>query len=148
MNINKYTAYFHDGTVHDIKHKKNRIELSIESAELLPEWNEDNILLSNRETLSGNLHLEGVSSIKINEVPFHGVLSVLINTYDDGYIFHIEIHGNKLTLLVSWMRHYQKRYSEETDLFTIQIEAEKIYWENIPDLFDADWGTPFRIFDG
>lgn len=137
MKISKYTSYFHDGLVHDIKHNENTIELSIESAELLPEWNEENIILSKRNTITGKLHLEGVSSVKING---KSLRDKLIKNYDDGNIYHIEIQGKKLLLEVSW-ENYPPKKREETDVFTIYIEAEKIYWENILTLFDAIWDS-------
>ncbi len=133
--IDKYTSYFHDGIVHDIKHLKKNIIISIESAQLLPEWNLDNIVLSNRDTISGNLHLEKVKIIFVNR-KIHN--NKLIKTYDDGSIYHFGIQNNKMILKVSW-ENYPPKQREETDVFTIEIEAEKITWENIPTLFDASW---------
>jgi len=133
--IDKYTSYFHDGIVHDIKHLKKNITISIESAQLLPEWNLDNIVLSNRDTISGNLHLEEVKIIFVNR-KIHN--NKLIKTYDDGSIYHFGIQNNKMILQVSW-ENYPPKQREETDVFTIEIEAEKITWENIPTLFDASW---------
>lgn len=66
MEIDKYTSFFHDGIVHNIVHKNDKLELSMESAELIPEWNEDNIDLSKRSTISGILYLERIKSIEIN----------------------------------------------------------------------------------
>jgi hypothetical protein len=57
IKIEKYASLFHDGDISQIKHVNNEIELWMESAEILPEWNEDNILLSKRNTITGKLHL-------------------------------------------------------------------------------------------
>lgn len=133
MDIRKYAGFFHDGTIHDVNHVKNKIIILMESAELLPEWNEDNIALSKYGTISGHLHLEDIQSIFIDEKPYFGILK---KTYDSSDVFHFEIQKNKVTLLVQWIN-YPPKPREETDVFTIEIEAKKIYWENIPSLFES-----------
>jgi hypothetical protein len=132
FNLEKYTSYFHDGTVHDIKYIKNTIIISIESAELRPEWNEDNIALSKRNTISGNLHLENFGNIRINGKIYK---EKLVKTYDSSDVYTFEIHARKVLLLISWINYPPKR-REETPFSEYEIEAEKIYWENIPTLFD------------
>ena len=137
MNIIDYASYFHDGIVHDIKHEGDKLEISMESAELLPEWNENNIVISERNTICGNLHLEKISKIMMDEKLFEEPIT---KNYDDGNIYHFAICENKLLLEMSW-ENYPPKPREETDVFTIQIEAEKIYWENIPTLFDEYWDS-------
>ena len=132
FKINKYTSYFHDGTIHDIKYKKNKIIIAIESAELRPEWNKDNIKLSKRNTISGNLYLENFGNIRINGQIYK---EALIKNYDSSDVYTFEIHPNKVLLLISWIN-YPPKLREETPFSEYEIEAEKIYWENVPDLFD------------
>jgi hypothetical protein len=61
-----------------------------------------------------------------------------VQTYDEGNIYSFDIKENKLQLVISWINHSPKIY-EETDFFRIEIEADRIYWENILDLVN-----PFR----
>ncbi|MCH9609380.1 MAG: hypothetical protein S4CHLAM45_05210 [Chlamydiales bacterium] len=61
--------------------------------------------------------------------------------YDEGNISHFEIAKGKMVLQASWENYFPK-FPEETDVFKIEIEAEKIYWENIPTLFDESWDSP------
>ncbi len=137
FKIEKYTSYFHDGTVHDIKYTKNQIMIAMESAELRPEWNEDNITLSKRNTISGNLHLEDFGNIRINGQIYK---EKLLKTYDSSDVYTFEIHPNKVLLLISWIN-YPPKPREETPFSEYEIEAKKIYWENIPTLFDAHWNS-------
>ena len=133
MNINKYTGYFHDGTVHDIDHSNNKMEISMESAEILSEWNKDNIPLSKHSRISGKLHLEEIKSIRINDKIYNGKLK---KTYDSSDVYDFEIQKNKVILLISWIN-YPPKPPEKTDIFTIEIEVGRIYWENSPTLFDS-----------
>ena len=135
MDIQKYADYFHDGLVFDMRQKKNII-LSLESAELWPEWNKDNITLSKASTLSGNLHLEGVKSIYINEKKYDKLEMI----HDIGEIYHLKIIENTMVLAASWSNDPPK-LPEETDVYTYKIEAEKIYWENIPTAYDEFWDS-------
>ncbi len=41
--INKYGGYFHDGSIHQIKYQDKEIIISMERAELLPEWYWDRV---------------------------------------------------------------------------------------------------------
>ena len=139
FDIEKYAPYFHDGIVFDLKHEKNKcyINIEMESAELRPAWNQDNIILSKRRTISGRLHLEKINFIKINGKLCH---DELVKSYDEGNIYHLDIRNMNLKLEVSW-ENCPPKLKEETDVFAIEIEAEKIYWENIPTLFDAHWNS-------
>ena len=74
MNLYKYAAFFHDGSIIDIVHKEQNIEFSLTSAEMDEEENEDNILLSEDDSIQGKLHLEGVKSIVLDGKTFHGTL--------------------------------------------------------------------------
>jgi hypothetical protein len=133
VNISKYD--FHDGYVVDIKHINNKIEISMESAEISEEELKDDIALSDRNTIKGKLHIDGIKNININSKIF---FEKIVKTYDEGNIYSFDIQQNTLILIVSWINHAPKIY-EETDFFRIEIEAEKIYWENIPDLANPFW---------
>lgn len=131
MDISKYTSFFHDGGIDDIKHIENRMIISMESAEMDKNDINEDITLSKYDTIQGKLHIEGIINITINEKPFSGVLKKI---YDSGNIFDFELGKNYVKLLVSWGNYPPK--SDIDDFSTIEIEAEKIWWENIPDLFD------------
>ena len=108
---------------------------ALESAELLPEWNEDNITHSKRNTISGKLHLEDLGSIRNNGQIYN---KKLVKTYDSSDVYTFEIYPKKILLLISWIN-YPPKPREETPFSEYEIEAEKIVWENIPTLFDASW---------
>ena len=56
MDISKYTAFFHDGAIRDIDHKHNKMELSMESAEMDKDDVKENIPLSKYDTIQGKLY--------------------------------------------------------------------------------------------
>lgn len=131
MNIAKYGGYFHDGALIIIQHFGNNIEFSMWSAEMDPEDMKDNIPLSSDDRLKGKLHVEGIKSIKINNQIFSGTLKLM---YDKGSIFDLEIKNGKVELQIIWETFRPK--PKEEGFCTIEIEAEKIYWEPIPDLIN------------
>lgn len=133
MNISKYD--FHDGYIINMEHINNTMEISMESAEISDEELKDDIILSDHDTIKGILHIEGIKTIKINDIVF---LKNFVKTYDEGNVSAFIIKENQMILIVSWINHAPKTY-EETDLFRIEIEAEKIYWENIPILVNPFW---------
>lgn len=133
VNISKYD--FHDGCLINLKHFDNKIELSMESAEISDEELVNKIILSKQNTIKGKLHLEKIESIKINNQTFSGVLK---QEYDVGKIFSFQIEDNIVILMVGWENHPPKIF-RQTDFYKIEIEANKIYWENTPDLVN-----PFR----
>lgn len=136
MTIEKYTAYFHDGGIRKIQHLENNLLLSMESAQMLPEWNEDNIELSKRDTISGQLFLEGIKNIRENESSYAGEFKTK-EPYDRAGIYDFEIQSNTVSLLIWWVRFPPN--SKDSDIYKYEIEAEKIYWENISTLFDSNW---------
>ena len=52
--------------------------------------------------------------------------------YDSGSILDFEILNHKVILGIEWTDYPPK--PRKSDFSTIEIEAEKIWWENIPDL--------------
>jgi hypothetical protein len=133
MNISDYD--FHDGYIINMEHVNNKMKISMESAEISDEELKDDIILSNHDTIKGTLHIEGIKNFKINGAVF---LEKFVKTYDEGNISSFTIKGNKMILIISWINHAPKIH-EETDLFRIEIEGEKIYWENIPSLVNPFW---------
>jgi hypothetical protein len=136
--INKYAGYFHDGSIREIKHEKDSIIILIESAQLLPEWHWDRkkIPLSKRDTITGRLHLSHIKNIKKNDELFNETFKMI---YDHCDIFDLEIDEYRLKMLLTWVQYVPTR--QQTDMLSIEIEAEKIYWENIPTLFDDYWDS-------
>lgn len=130
MDINKYTSFFHDGTIMDIKRMGDEIEVLMESCQVRPEWNKDKIPLSDYQTIKGKLRLEGVKSISVNQRSINDIKMV----YDSSDISTFDIYNNKVKFLVTWIDYPPKKRREITE--TIEIEANKIYWENIPNLID------------
>jgi hypothetical protein len=121
-DITKYTDFFHDGSVTDIDHVGDELIISMESAEMSEEDVKD-------DRIRGKLHVEGIKDIKINHKPF---LKIIKKVYDDGGIFNFEIKKNSIELSIDWVNFPPKAKANEFSV--IKIEAEKIWWENIPDL--------------
>ncbi|MBM3191652.1 MAG: hypothetical protein FJZ63_03215 [Chlamydiae bacterium] len=138
MDISEYTDFFHDGSLIEIEHKNDKIELSMSSAEVDKTDLKEPIELSKSDRIMGKLHIEGVTSIKIGDNPLKKQLK---KEYDGGQIFDFEIKNLTVTLAIQWVNYPLK---PETNFFSvITIEGEKIYWENIPSLeyrkFQSKW---------
>lgn len=131
MDIQKYSSFFHDGTIISIFHHKNSIEILMESAEILPEWNMFHISLSRHQTITGILRLEEINIILINGSP----VTELKMPYDDGEILHFRFKEKKVDLLIKWRNFLPKIQVDSVD--HIIIEANKIEWDNIPSLLDG-----------
>ena len=127
MDITKYTGYFHDGSLLEIDARDNHIILSLESAEIDPMEIGDVKFLSKSNTLFGKLHLKNVKEVKGIQKPY---TSALCKTYDDGEILDLEVQPGEIFLLIQWVNFPPK--PKTNDVSSIEIEAEEIYWENIP----------------
>ena len=129
--ISKYTSYFHDGSLVAIEYGKNDTELTLtmESAEVDPEDINDPIRLSTEDRIKGKLHLNGISSICINDEKLSSPLKM---NYDDGNIFHFKIREDEVLLQIIWTN-YSPRNNDEA-FSTITIAVENVCWENIYDL--------------
>ncbi len=134
MDISKYVDYFHDGGLYDIKHRNGKIELFMCSAEMDPEDLKDDIPLGDYDRIKGILHLEDIKKITRNKQPFIGELKM---EHQSGEILDFEIVNDVVELGILWdnfkPKHQSMGYS------TITIKADKIYWENKPDLVDPYW---------
>lgn len=131
MNIANYAPYFHDGSIIDIYHDQSIVIFSMESAEISPEENIDNIVLSESLTIKGKLHMEGVDLITENEKQVSALLKML---FDSARILHLKIDGTTLSLDLEWVNF--PPHPEVTTYSFYKINARKIWWENIPDLYD------------
>lgn len=129
MNIKKYVGYFHDGNLININHHGNIVELFIESSQIEENEIDNKETLSKTSTLKGILYLINVKNIKLEDKKYEGILTKI---YDDGEILDLEIQGNKILLLVEWKNFPPK--VRTSDVSKIEIEADEIYWKNIPTL--------------
>lgn len=127
MDIRRYQDYFHDGSVIRFEYTTKNIVAVLESCEILPEWNLD-IELSSRHTITGKLHICGVKSLTVNgrqseRIPEHHPFI--------GSIMDLEVHnGTDVELLISWIGGIH----DDSISQLIKAEAERTYWENIPNL--------------
>ena len=126
MKISKYTSYFHDGEILDIKHIGDNIEIYMRSAEIDPNDMKDNLLLGPGNVLKGKLHIQGVKRIKMNENDFFGCVAKL---YEDNDLLHLNLKQNIVFLEIGWRGSHPFQH----DFSSFEIEAEKIWWENLPD---------------
>jgi hypothetical protein len=78
MDVVKYADYFHDGTLLKLKHVGNKIEITIISAEIIPEHMMKNMPALNKNRITGKLCLWGIEKIKINKEPFTGILKKIM----------------------------------------------------------------------
>jgi hypothetical protein len=67
MDISGYTSFFHDGSLLGIKHEKDKIELSMSSAEMDEEDLKEPIELSRDNRIVGKLHIEGVKNVTVDD---------------------------------------------------------------------------------
>ncbi len=129
MDIKKYTSYFHDGSIISMKQDLEKIEIFMESAEIIPEWNVGGIILSNYNTIRGKLIIIEIGKIYINK---NQVRKVEQN-YDEGEIMNFEMENGYVNLNIQWHNYFPKK---NDPLFeNIFIYANQITWENLPYLF-------------
>lgn len=129
MTISRYLDFFHDGCVMNIQHFGSTVELSMSSAEMDADDIKDDIALSRDDSIQGILHIEGVTKILMDEAPFTGTLK---KKHDHAGIFDFILSNNRVELQIVWDNFPPNPMTN--DFTVIQIEAEKIWWENIPDL--------------
>ena len=129
MDLLKYIDFFHDGGLADLKHVGDKIEFSMMSAGIEPEYRMEGMPPLKRDSIVGKLYVEGVKKIKINDKPFSKTLEEIYDKYDDAEILDFDIFGHKVILGIQWTNYSPKRRC--WDYSMIKIEAEKIYWENV-----------------
>jgi len=129
MDIKNYTSFFHDGSILNITHSGNRMTISMESAEMDEEDLVDDLALSKNNRIKGKLYIEGIKSIKENgEID----LDVYLMKGEYAEIFHFKLHSKKVEFEISWNSSPPSPCI--MNFYTVEIEAENIWWENIPDL--------------
>ena len=132
MELKKYTSHFHDGLIDGIHYNDDEIVLTMVSAEIDPKYLHDLSILSNSGRFCGKLHIQGVK--KIEEV--NGENHELQKYLDMGTILYFEIHGTVVILGILWNTYLG---SDSREIYvSYRIEAESIYWENLPDLIDPE----------
>ena len=131
MDFKKYTGYFHDGTLIGVRKKENNMEIFLESCEISSDEFTDKKKLSKANTLKGKLCLIGIKWIKVDEKEGK---EIPCDEYDDGEILRFRMNSGKVFFLIEWKNFPPKPCIE--DIGTIEIEAKKIYWKNIPELPD------------
>ena len=128
MDIARYTSYFHDGEILDIKHINNNIEMTLKSAEVDATIVND-VLLSADNRINGKLHIIGVKLILNNGVEFNEKLKLL---FHDNDLLHVKINESVVFCEIGW----RGTNLGEVDFSDLEIHATSIWWENIPDLHD------------
>ncbi len=68
VDISRYAALFHDGSIIEINHVIDCITLIMNSAEVDPDEIEDKEILSNNDRIEGELHISHIRNIKIDMV--------------------------------------------------------------------------------
>lgn len=129
MNIAEYTGYFHDGILIDINCQEKNITLTLESSEIIRNDLPLQLKFSEESTLRGKLHLYNISKALINGKPTNNHISM---EYQEGDILNLKIFPHKIFLLIEW-RDPSIDFLENC-VSKIEIEAEKITWENLPNL--------------
>ncbi|MGE0010487.1 MAG: hypothetical protein AB7F19_00810 [Candidatus Babeliales bacterium] len=132
MNISHYTSYFHDGSIIAIQHKNTELLISMESAELSRDDLTEDITLSEHSSLKGILHLKRIKSIYVDEQAFIGKL--VTHATKSSRILDFSIKGTKVHFFIEWSTIPVNPLLDEFN--DIVVEADEIYWENKPDLYD------------
>ncbi len=129
MDISKYQGFFHDGTLLEFNHQGTSIEVSMISADIIPEHMLEDMPPLDDKNIKGKLYIEGVKEITINRKPFTGILK---KTHDNGEILDFEVYDHNVILGIEWKNYPPK--PRDSDFSFINITAEKIRWENVLDL--------------
>ena len=110
-----------------IDHHGNAMIIFMESAELDKDDIEDNVVLGRDSRIRGKLHIESIKSVQLNSKRYFVFFK---KKYDEGGIVNFEITNNSVLLAIDWVNFLPKPAVNEFSV--IKIEAEKIWWENIP----------------
>jgi len=129
IDISKYAAYFHDGNLFNISKLKNEITFQMTSAEVDFTEIEKGLTLSKDHRIRGILHLYNIQSIKLT---CEYKLENLFDVFNLGTILDFEIINKTIELGILWENYPPKVHTNE--FTTIVIQADRIWWENIPDL--------------
>lgn len=105
--------------------------MSMESSQISPDENLDNTVLSEHDTIKGKLHLDDVFLILENK---NCVLKQLDMLYDSASILQFKIHDTTVDLDLEWTNFPPHPKVTAYSFYTIY--AKRIWWENVPDLYD------------
>lgn len=129
MSIEKYKTYFHDGSIFYIKHENNCMKIAMESAEIDEEDLLPSLKLSKENTIKGILHIDGIIKIQENAKDYTGIYE---KKRPIAEIYDLELTPKHVELQIGWET-IPINYSY-SDFSTLKITAEKVHWENIPNL--------------
>ena len=132
MNIALHTSEFHDGSIFSVDQTDDQLVIFMESAEIDSDEVRD-ILLTNDNRLRGKLHIEGIQNIKENGAQ---VFRFPIGDYKKSEIKHLKILNSKVILEILWT---EVSDPTETGYSSLEIEADKVWWENRADLPNPFW---------
>src|SRR5579863_1167454 len=125
IDIRKYAAYFHDGTLFNISKLKNELKFQMSSAEVDPSDVEEGLTLSKDHRIQGVLHLCNIQDIHLTGKYKLDSLFVVFNL---GTILDFEIVNKTVELGILWENCPPKVRTNE--FTTIVIEVGRIWWEN------------------
>ncbi len=129
MNIQDHCSLFHDGTILDIRHVNDEIIVTMESSEASEEDLISDEELSLDYRIKGRLHIDGVKQFieneKVSTTPFQ-------MKYEDAEIYRFRMTLDSVKFNIAW--NTMPPTSPIKDFSVIEIQAEKIWWENIPTL--------------
>lgn len=129
IDISRYQDYFHDGSLFNIIKSNNKITFEMSSAEIDPSQIEGDLTFSTDNRIRGILHLENIKNIYLTG---DYKLENLFDIFNLGTILDFEIIDKTVDLGILWENCLPKPRTNE--FTTIAIEAEHIWWENMPDL--------------
>lgn len=128
IDISKYAFHFHDGNIFNISILKNEIAFQMSSAEVDLSEIENGLALSKDHRIRGILHLNSVQDIQLTG---EYKLENLFDVFNLGTILDFEITNRTVELGILWENYPPKLHTNE--FTTIVIQADSIWWENIPD---------------
>jgi len=131
VNISRYSGYFHDGDLYDVRQRQGGIDFYLGSVIVCPDDIESDVVLSKNGTIQGVLHLEGVQK---NVNGSESFLRGLLSRFPGAEVLDFEVDNCKMKLGVLWKRF---PYDPSNSDYTVtEIQAQNIWWENIPNLED------------
>lgn len=129
IDISKYASYFHDGSLFNISKLKNEITFQMSSAEVDFSEIEKDLALSKDHRIRGILHLNNIQNVHLTG---EYKLENLFDVFNLGTILDFEIKNKTIELGILWENYPPKLHTNE--FTTIVIQADRVWWENIPDL--------------
>ncbi|MBS0622176.1 MAG: hypothetical protein JSR80_04370 [Verrucomicrobia bacterium] len=125
MNFNEYIGLFHDGGLESISHARDEIKLRIVSAEILPEWNKDHLILDEYKCISGTIVCRGINAINLNGNPY---IRKLLFPYDSGEILDFDLNNGIVEMGINWTNY--PPHPEIQDYWALRIKAKQIIWQD------------------